>query len=87
MNPYLTRDELADWLCCGQYSYRTMGRRLEALGVPHVAISGFPPRVLRSVHDALMSGDRPATVRRRSTEPNFDAIRERGNKRKVGKPQ
>lgn len=69
---YLAREELAKLLDCAPHSYTTMARRLEALGIPHLAIPGKCPRVLRSVHDAILSGQRARPAQ--SVQPNFEAL-------------
>lgn len=72
MSPYLTRDELAHLLGCAPHSYATMAKRLRAAGIPHLVLPGTCPRVLRSVHDAILSGQRPTTAR--AARPNFEAL-------------
>ena len=69
---YLTRDELAQLLGCAPTSYATMARRLTALGIPHLVVPGQCPRVLRSVHDSILSGERPRPVQ--AVQPNFEAL-------------
>lgn len=68
----MTREELAELLDCAPHSYATMAKRLRALGWPHQAVPGVCPRVLRSVHDAILSGKQPPAAR--ATRPNFDAL-------------
>jgi len=72
MSPYLSRDELAELLGCAPHSYATMAKRLRAAGIPFVTVPGACPRVLRKVHDAILSGERPAASR--AARPNFEAL-------------
>lgn len=73
LGAYLSRDELAELCGCAPTSYAAMCRRLARMGWPHQARPGAPPLVLRSVHDAILTGAKPATTARR--RPNFDALR------------
>lgn len=70
---YLTREQLADWLDVAPTSYAAMTRRLDALGVPYTHLPGRCPRVLKSVHDALLKGEKPAPIA--SERPRFELIR------------
>ena len=72
MSLYLARDELAQLLNCAPHSYATMAKRLRSAGIPHVIVPGTCPRVLRSVHDSILSGAKPAPAR--ATRPNFEAL-------------
>ena len=69
---YLTREELAALLGCAPTSYATMARRLRAAGIPHIVMPGACPRVARSVHDALLRGERVASAS--AARPNFEAL-------------
>lgn len=72
MSLYLTREELAQACECAATSYRTMERRLTAMGWPHQPRPGACPLVLRSVHDAILAGQQPAAAAR--ARPNFAAL-------------
>lgn len=74
---YLTRDQLAEWLGVKPSSYLAMTRRLDALGVPYSHLPGQCPRVLKSVHDALLRGEKVEAV---ATEgPRFDFLFQRAS--------
>lgn len=66
---YLTRDELAELCGCAPQSYKTMAKRLRAMNMPFIELTGLCPRVMRSVHDERMAGK----TTRQKVRPNWEA--------------
>ena len=50
-----------------------MEKRLKKWGHPFLARPGQCPLVLRSVHDSILAGTKPAAAAARA-RPNFDAL-------------
>lgn len=71
---YMTRDELSELLGCAPTSYKTMSRRLTALAIPHLSIPGCCPRVLRVVHNQLLTACGGISASARFKQPNFKAL-------------
>lgn len=69
---YLTRDECAAICGTALTSYATMSKRLQRIGIPHVARPGMCPLVSRAVVEAMLSGEKRAHAK---TGPNFAALR------------